>query len=956
MVLESGLPELEDIEDVLSANWNDVWRPWFYSSFLGVYKRLIDIQTGVRGGSLDNLRQIRAEISSVAYQQGAYHTATIDYLKTVVVGAIGARVESEAETTRALVKAHDPTRLMQAEHARILASVQWYDPYVDLIYQETTRNSYRDDPARETLRGMISTLRWEILVGSQDKERGFFSGLFGDLAGVPGAVVEGLAGSLEESVKATTDAISASQEAIWALLEETQKNIGEALGGIFGDFFKPEGLIGMILPNWKGALDAFEPGALPAQVTDMIQANEKAYEAMYVSSSPRTPEEAKKFANAWAIAGNLAITGIVGATIAAECLSLGQIDFTLGSIFQIPTLKSWMGTLEAFREARDEPALLIPLRQHYMRQHTPMIPSSTDLITMVVREAFKAELVTPAPDLFAKYMELQGFSKEWSDRYWTAHWVLPPLVQCYEMFHRKIINERELDTYLELHDYRGRDRPRLKALSYELIPRIDLRRALDYGQLEFEDLPGRYEDLGFSEEDAGVMANIARRFSLTAERSDLRRLYERRFLLGFIEEDEFRGALAGLEFGSGVIDERTKYILLRRSTDEEVRARKLTEEIEVKELTVSQLGRALKYGRIQESEYNDRLADYGYAEDDIRILRERILDDPVVDAQESVEREIIRTKTRTYRRLYAEDRIGRADLLTNLLAIGVAEELAMAIADFEDAKKIEVPKEEETAEEKARKRRIRQMRGSTAREQYRRWQIDLKDLVDALQSYDYDVDEARAIGGYEEIRRPSPPVPEELVEDEKRRLEVKRLEGLAARARFRQGVISRDGLERELVALEYHEEIARAMANLEAARMPVPAMTEEERDLAKAEARAKRLRESALRTLYRTWQITETDLRECLLAIPLDPSVVQGILDLERARRPEEPIPPEEKERLKHEAEVRSWKGRVEREKYRKAKISKEELYSALVAAGYPEDVAYLIREYEVYHRLPKPK
>jgi len=224
--------------------------------------------------------------------------------------------------------------------------------------------------------------------------------------------------------------------------------------------------------------------------------------------------------------------------------------------------------------------------------------------------------------------------------------------------------------------------------------------------------------------------------------------------------------------------------------------------------------------------------------------------------------------------------------------------------------------------------------------------------VDALMSYDYDVDEARAVAAYEEIRRPPAPVPEELVEEEKRRLELQKIQGDTVRARFRAGEIDHERLVQELTLANYHPDVAAALANLEEARLPKPAMTEEEKDAAKAEARARSLRESLARDLYRKWEITEEDLRESLTALELFPSVVQAIVDLERARRPAEPIPLAEQERRRTEAEARRLRGQIERERYRKGLIGVTELESSLVDAGYQAEIAHLIAWYEYYHRL----
>lgn len=971
MVLESGIPEIEDIEGIISDFWNETLHAYLGREFVAVHREVINQVLPARYA-------IQFDVRNLGIAMGQEHEALILYLRDMVIPKISEKIESEVGSLGLGITRVDIWNKVGEVADDVWDKKPWFDSQWARIYDQTTRDISQEYPGKETLRGMVSKIRWELLVGSQDKEKGFFSGLFGDLALVPGAVVTGLAGSFEESTRAVTEAAIGSQEAIWGLFEESQKLLGEAVTGVFGDFFQVGGpLLGIlgsipmtILKVMMGAqdetagilLDTLKMSS-PENVTKLQKwlasvDEDKGYWKPLTEIDKTSPDIA--FAVAQRMKNDIH-TGVISTRIAAALFET-FLPYETGVAHLVPelfdTLYGRRSVLQAWEMPIMQAALQTPMEQWANKRWQPSIPGPADMVAQYVKEGYELVRQKHIPDGFVADMELHGFAEKWTKLYWGAHWILPPVQLLYEFYHRFPLKfpKEQLKKYLKWHDFHPEEHEWFIEAAETLIPRIDLRRALDYGQLEFEDLAPRYMQLGYSEENAGIMANIARRFSLGAERSDLRKIYERRFMLGFITEEEFQAALKELEFGSLVIEERTKYIKLRKETDEEVQASKIPEEIRIKELTVSQLGRALKYGRITEIEYNTRLGEYGYSEADIRVLRERILEDPVVDTQESIEREILRTKTRTYRSLYAREAIDRSKLLTNLLAIGVAEELAMAIADFEDAKKVEIPEEEKVAEETALERRVRQMHGSTAREQYKRWQIDLDDLTDALQGYGYDVDEARAIAGYEEIRRPPAPVPAELVEDEERRLEVQRLEGQSARERFRDRVIDRSTLETELLAIGYHTEVARAIASLEEARLPVPAMTEEEKDMARSEARAKRLRETALRNMYRGWVLTETDLRECLLAIPLDPSVVQGIIDLENTRRPEEPIPPEEKERLKHVAEVRMWESRVVREAYRKAKVTREELYRGLVEAGYPDDIAWLIREYEVYHRLAKPK
>ncbi|GAI66739.1 unnamed protein product, partial [marine sediment metagenome] len=70
------------------------------------------------------------------------------------------------------------------------------------------------------------------------------------------------------------------------------------------------------------------------------------------------------------------------------------------------------------------------------------IPPVADIITMAVREAFSPEIAArfgqyqDYPPAFEEWAQKKGLSKEWSQRYWAAHWSLPSAQQGFEMLHR----------------------------------------------------------------------------------------------------------------------------------------------------------------------------------------------------------------------------------------------------------------------------------------------------------------------------------------------------------------------------------------------------------------------------------------------------------------------------------------------------------------------------------------
>ncbi|GAI03031.1 unnamed protein product, partial [marine sediment metagenome] len=86
------------------------------------------------------------------------------------------------------------------------------------------------------------------------------------------------------------------------------------------------------------------------------------------------------------------------------------------------------------------------------------IPPVADIITMAVREAFTPAIAKKFgqyedyPPEFEHWAERKGLSKDWSMRYWAAHWSLPSAQQGFEMLHRGAINFGELDMLLRALD------------------------------------------------------------------------------------------------------------------------------------------------------------------------------------------------------------------------------------------------------------------------------------------------------------------------------------------------------------------------------------------------------------------------------------------------------------------------------------------------------------------------
>ncbi|MEM1552658.1 MAG: hypothetical protein QXH03_08335 [Candidatus Bathyarchaeia archaeon] len=189
------------------------------------------------------------------------------------------------------------------------------------------------------------------------------------------------------------------------------------------------------------------------------------------------------------------------------------------------------------------------------------IPSPTDLIRMAVREVFTPEVAEKFgqyedfPEVFKELAAKLGISEFWAKAYWAAHWDLPSMTQGFEMFHRRIITEEELKMLLRALDVMPFWRDKLIKLSYNVIPRVDLRRMYTLGILSEEDVYEHYLDLGYKPEDARVLTQWTVRYYGPEDESELeeyrnltRELIVKAYKTGLINRNEAFSRLVGLKY------------------------------------------------------------------------------------------------------------------------------------------------------------------------------------------------------------------------------------------------------------------------------------------------------------------------------------------------------------------------------------------------------------------------
>jgi len=136
------------------------------------------------------------------------------------------------------------------------------------------------------------------------------------------------------------------------------------------------------------------------------------------------------------------------------------------------------------------------------------VPPVGDMITMAVREAFSPDIARrfgqyeDYPTELTKYAAMNGISKEWAERYWAAHWSLPSPQQGFEMLHRGIITNDELQLLMRALDIMPFWRDKLIQAAYKPLTRVDVRRMFGLGVLSENEVLQAYKDVGYSDVNA----------------------------------------------------------------------------------------------------------------------------------------------------------------------------------------------------------------------------------------------------------------------------------------------------------------------------------------------------------------------------------------------------------------------------------------------------------------------
>jgi hypothetical protein len=483
----------------------------------------------------------------------------------------------------------------------------------------------------------------------------------------------------------------------------------------------PDVLLNIFKSIWEWLQSIFSLGSTPGPWVDISASyNLIPFSAAFLAAKPAITEPG----SAWqqlrqaGDQGQAHFDKMQLGLAALEAFTVGMLDVNIAGFMNAPKIKAWTDLAMKAQTIEWEVGLIPLAQQEIRKKWLPSIPGPADLIHMVVREAFMPEMVVEAPPVFAEKMELQGYSKEWSDRYWTAHFEPIALRQAYENLWRGYWDKERFMYALHIADIHPMWREDIYNVAYTPPSIRELGYGYDTGVYTVEDIIKYRRWSGLSPEDAAKSGLAMVAYRTEAEREALRREAIADYVAGLDDEAELRAKLNAIGGRPEIIDlwvARAKYREARDIamdlikvvkdqyvkgylTDEELaisleglgvkpgriwihveeaqtrRAKyKAVEDLEKKKnLAEAKITKALELGLIGSSEFKTKLIERGYTAEDAQLLLE-IATTPLPVTAEELER----------RRASIMSRLNRARRRYEKLILGVDQRTGVIAEEVE---------------------------------------------------------------------------------------------------------------------------------------------------------------------------------------------------------------------------------------------------------------------------------
>lgn len=245
-----------------------------------------------------------------------------------------------------------------------------------------------------------------------------------------------------------------------------------------------------------------------------------------------------------------------------------------------------------------------------------MIPSAQDLLWMVGKEAFEDELASKYglddeyPSDVTEWLEKQGVSPFWGRKYWRAHWDAPGIAQGYNLLHRRLINEEDLDALFRIQEIPSFWREKLMKASYYPYTRVDVRRMYERDIIDEQGVYDSYRDQGYDHEKATNLTLFAISEKQAAEKDLTRAQIEAGYKNAVIDRETAAALLVQL----GYSDSEAEYMLLLVDSKEEE---------DYRESVLGNIKNRFLSDIIDEQELRDQLNNIGIPAKKIRVYTEQ---------------------------------------------------------------------------------------------------------------------------------------------------------------------------------------------------------------------------------------------------------------------------------------------------------------------------------------------
>lgn len=190
-------------------------------------------------------------------------------------------------------------------------------------------------------------------------------------------------------------------------------------------------------------------------------------------------------------------------------------------------------------------------------------PNPADLVRFAVREVYSPNVVEAFKmdeDLPAQYLAeaaKAGVPRDQAINFWRAHWGLPGANQGFEMYQRGIIKYDTLVLLLKTLDVMPYWRDKLIQLAFSPLTRVDVRRMYAEGVLRADQLPQKYQDNGYSPENAQLLAD----FTVKYENRETKGLTRAQVIKSYVDDLITREELSGYLVLFGYADEVVQFWL-----------------------------------------------------------------------------------------------------------------------------------------------------------------------------------------------------------------------------------------------------------------------------------------------------------------------------------------------------------------------------------------------------------